>query len=338
MVIKFCERQSAKGKPLRCYVFHKGRKISEFTPENATKNSPTVAFAIFGEHAYFYGNGGAINAAAQTETTENKGAAYDEFSDKTIREPYPHFEMPAFSDWREEWELDAALNDEFKALVEEYSSKKRRLGKCDSKEFIVFKTEDINATLEHARKIQERLQGSDRCFTIRIKYGKTPDQKVGLQLDVKGCPKIRVKSVCEHAHLMQLIAEKLDLGKWRYRGESYAAFGENLRLALSKQRRDIPASTRQKVIARCNGCCAACGEASEALELDHITAVADGGGNEPENLQPLCRACHATRSEAQRLTTFANAWYSEMSAETMDALREADSRSSLSLGTGHLSA
>ena len=153
---------------------------------------------------------------------------------------------------------------------------------------------------------------------------KSPDQKVELQLDVKGCPKIRVRPVCEHAHLMQLIAEKLDLGKWKYRGESYAAFGENLRLALSKHRRDIPASIRDKVIAKYKGCCAECGDEGGRLELDHITAVADGGGNEPENLQPLCGACHATRSEAQRLTTFANAWYSELTAECNDALVDAD--------------
>jgi hypothetical protein len=334
MVIQFCKRQSKKGKPLKCYVFHKGRKIAEFTPENATKDSPTVAFAVFGHHAYFYGNGDAITAAAKTEEAPTQQSKYDEFSGKSLREPYPHFEMPAFSEWREDWELFAALEDGFEAFEKEYTSKKRRLGKCDSKEFVVFKTDDINATLEHAKHIQERLQGSGRCFAIRIKYGKTPDQKVGLQLDVKGCPKIRVKPVCEHAHLMQLIAEKLGLGKWKYRGESYAAFGENLRLALSKQRRDIPASTRQKVIAKYKGCCAACGEESSTLELDHITAVADGGGNEPENLQPLCGACHATRSEAQRLTTFANAWYSELSAETLDALLEADKPQQLVFGDG----
>ena len=69
-------------------------------------------------------------------------------------------------------------------------------------------------------------------------------------------------------------------------------------------------------------------------KIDHIQAVADGGGNEPENLQPLCRDCHATRSEAQRLTTFANAWYSELSSETMDALIDADKPQQLVFGDG----
>ena len=81
-----------------------------------------------------------LTKTARREATEIK--AYDKFSDKSIRELYPSFEMPAFSDWREDWELSAVLDDEFKAFAEEYTSKKRRLGKCDSKEFVVFKEKE----------------------------------------------------------------------------------------------------------------------------------------------------------------------------------------------------
>jgi len=332
MVLQFCRRQSEKGKPLKCFVFHKGNKIAEYRPENATCNTPCVTFQIFGEHAYFYGSGDAINAAAQTECHD--APTRDEFTDKSIREPYPSFEMPPFSHWREDWELFAALHDDFKSLAEEFASKKRRLNKCDSKEFVVFKTDDIETILVEAKYKQEQLKGSNSCFAIRIKYGKSPDQKVELQLDVKNCPKIRVKPVCQHAQLLQHIAEKLDLGTWVYRGESPAAFGENLRLALSKHRRDIPKAVKEVVLNRHNRCCAECGTQAGVVEIDHITAVADGGSNEPENLQPLCRDCHATRSEAQRLTTFANAWYSELSSETMEALIEAHKPQQLVFGDG----
>ena len=58
-------------------------------------------------------------AAAQIEVAPERRAS-DEFSDKFIREPYPHFQMPAFSEWREEWQLDAALQDEFQAFAKEF--------------------------------------------------------------------------------------------------------------------------------------------------------------------------------------------------------------------------
>ena len=120
MVLKFCERQSSKGKPLKCYVFHKGHKIAEFLPDNGTKDSPSVAFQIFAEHAYFYGPGYANNTAAQLETVPEKMA--DEFRDKSIREMYPTFETPPFSERREDWELGAAFEDDFKGFEEEYAS------------------------------------------------------------------------------------------------------------------------------------------------------------------------------------------------------------------------
>jgi hypothetical protein len=33
MVIHFCRRQIDKGKPLKCFVFHRGHKIAEFVPD-----------------------------------------------------------------------------------------------------------------------------------------------------------------------------------------------------------------------------------------------------------------------------------------------------------------
>ena len=44
--------------------------------------------------------------------------------------------------------------------------------------------------------------------------------------------------------------------------------------------------------------CELCG--APAVEVDHITAIADGGAElDPANLQALCHRCHLTKSAAE---------------------------------------
>ncbi|WP_233866690.1 HNH endonuclease [Paraburkholderia adhaesiva] len=45
--------------------------------------------------------------------------------------------------------------------------------------------------------------------------------------------------------------------------------------------------------------CARClraGHVTEATEVDHIVRVADGGTDDPSNLQSLCHECHADKT------------------------------------------
>ena len=138
MIVAFCNRQSAKGTPLRCLVFHRGHKIFEFVPENAKETSPICMFAIHGAHAYFYAGG--KNAAAFKaiqETSQNK--VYDEYTDKRVREPFPQVECPPFSVWRPDHELFANMSDGFAGMAEAIEeaaaakSKRRRLNEAESK-------------------------------------------------------------------------------------------------------------------------------------------------------------------------------------------------------------
>lgn len=52
---------------------------------------------------------------------------------------------------------------------------------------------------------------------------------------------------------------------------------------------------RPQVIRVANGLCAVCDE--PAVEVDHITPRCRGGGDLLENLQALCRRCHALKTE-----------------------------------------
>ena len=74
----------------------------------------------------------------------------------------------------------------------------------------------------------------------------------------------------------------------RGRGDMGCYVGKELRRAI----------TAGKVCAECGG--------GGPLEVDHIVPLAIGGSTEPENLQPLCRACHAAKSAAERTATGAS--------------------------------
>ena len=71
--------------------------------------------------------------------------------------------------------------------------------------------------------------------------------------------------------------------------------------------RGVPRSVRTAVLRRCGSRCARCGIAAGngvRLEMDHIVPRSLGGGDEAENLQPLCagpnsRRCHRRKTEAE---------------------------------------
>jgi hypothetical protein len=69
-------------------------------------------------------------------------------------------------------------------------------------------------------------------------------------------------------------------------------------------RRTIPLNDRWQVLKRDNYCCVKCGASpakdhSVELEVDHIRAIANLGGNESGNLQTLCRKCNQGKKDRQ---------------------------------------
>lgn len=45
------------------------------------------------------------------------------------------------------------------------------------------------------------------------------------------------------------------------------------------------------------GCCLCCGEAETKLTVDHVIPLTKGGGNNIENVQPLCGPCNSTKHD-----------------------------------------
>ena len=48
--------------------------------------------------------------------------------------------------------------------------------------------------------------------------------------------------------------------------------------------------------------CSKHGRVTAATEIDHIRPRAQGGSNDPDNLQPICHACHVAKTTAEALT------------------------------------
>ncbi|WP_306674693.1 HNH endonuclease [Burkholderia cepacia] len=57
---------------------------------------------------------------------------------------------------------------------------------------------------------------------------------------------------------------------------------------------------RKRIRKRDGYCCRACGIAVRAGVVDHIKPLAQGGSNEDENLQLLCKECHDDKTNADQ--------------------------------------
>ncbi|GAB7185919.1 phage endonuclease [Kitasatospora sp. Ki12] len=67
------------------------------------------------------------------------------------------------------------------------------------------------------------------------------------------------------------------------------------------RRNDAGADLRRAVRANDGGVCARCGTShlATALDVDHITPIAHGGEDVAENVQLLCRGCHAVKTRKE---------------------------------------
>ena len=329
MIIQFCKRQAALYCPLKCFVFHRGIKIAEYSPENATKDTPIITMAIWGRHAYFYERGKTNDVASHFDVA-GEAKQYSQFAGRQVRELYPRNRTPLYELWKEAWEFSEQLKDGFKNM----SSKKRKQA-GDTQDSVVFKTVDIEESLETLKEVQKDLQGTKQCFTVRPNYGATADHLVSISVASNGCPAIQLRQAGKDRDILARIAKSLPAAmKFEYRGEGQAAFGENLRLALCKHRRDPSQHIKTTVLKRQDGKCARCKDALESIEFDHKIPLADGGGFGEDNIQALCPPCHAEKSNSERLTTFGNAWYSELSQDVLEALVDPPKPQQLVFGNG----
>jgi hypothetical protein len=90
--------------------------------------------------------------------------------------------------------------------------------------------------------------------------------------------------------------------------------------------RYISDAVRQAVMERAGNKCQACGT-KDALELDHILPISQGGTGEESNLQVLCRPCN--RKKRVRSTNYADAEQDATQIRSLEKRREETEKSAL---------
>jgi 5-methylcytosine-specific restriction endonuclease McrA len=147
--------------------------------------------------------------------------------------------------------------------------------------------------------LSERTQNGKTPFSIKCSYGRTRHDLVSLWINAQGCPPVRVKRVSTDAGALNRCIDTPNFSKdlnMVYRGEGESAFGESLRLALSKQRTCSAPEDKKLVLLKQDHRCKHCGDVMTCTEFDHTQCLADSGSNELCNIQPLCVPCQAVKS------------------------------------------
>jgi hypothetical protein len=149
---------------------------------------------------------------------------------------------------------------------------------------------------------------------------------------------IKKKTPREADELLSLTRHVEQYYKIKYSGETLAQYGELLREAILYKRIEIPDCIKDEVKNDQHGKCTHCQELlTETCELDHIKRVADGGTNNKENIQYLCKSCHNDKTESEEPANEIpdhSKWESAMSGDVLEGYMAADKPQNLIFGDG----
>jgi len=87
-----------------------------------------------------------------------------------------------------------------------------------------------------------------------------------------------------------------------FKNQSFTTFIKQLRekiLDKNSERKEFTLDERQALFKRDRQCCRACNEKITEFEIDHIRPLSNGGTNDFNNLQILCKSCHRKKCEAE---------------------------------------
>ena len=100
---------------------------------------------------------------------------------------------------------------------------------------------------------------------------------------------------------VRLLCNNVDI---EFKNQSFSNLIKQLKKRFfdSKIERHQPTKEeRQKMLDLANGCCATCQKAvKKVFHIDHIIPLAEGGSNEANNLQVLCKPCHFDKTRQEQ--------------------------------------
>ena len=163
---------------------------------------------------------------------------------------------------------------------------------------------------------------------------------MSLIIILKGHPQYIIKRVPEEANELQQITYEIQktYKKMKYSGETLAQWGEMLRSVVMSDRQEPAQNIKDELFKTQKGNCAHCQETlNDTCELDHIRRIADGGTNDIQNLQYLCKPCHDDKSENEELMNEIpnkTRWESFMSGDVCEGFMGCDKPQNLIFGHG----
>lgn len=107
--------------------------------------------------------------------------------------------------------------------------------------------------------------------------------------DIRNASYKEVKALCE----------KNDI---EFKNQSFTSFLMELKnkfLDMKNKRREFTPDERKQILKRFKGKCNYCKKKVDSFEIDHIRSLANGGSNDDDNLQVLCKSCHEDKCQTE---------------------------------------
>ena len=159
----------------------------------------------------------------------------------------------------------------------------------------------------HGITYYNRLEDDERGDLVQLNHTNTDNQwsfnaSHQTNASMKSCPSPR-RGGMKIFFTCECCPAKLSLAIYQHKGQTFIQWHE-ITISLEEEkpkRKPIKPSLRFEILKRDDYRCQMCGATAKdgaALEIDHITPVAKGGGNDADNLQVLCRDCNAGKSDS----------------------------------------
>ena len=148
------------------------------------------------------------------------------------------------------------------------------------------------------------MQNKYHNFGIETIYGANLNIIMCLIITLKDHPQYIIKRVPKEANDLAKITNEIQktYKNLNYCGETLALWAEKLRSVVMSNRKEPDQIIKNELIIKQNSKCAHCQEIlTDTCELDHITRVSDGGNNEINKLQYLCKLRHNDKCENEEL-------------------------------------
>jgi len=266
MLKQICQRED-----ISHYCFDITRKcFSKSISKN--RNYPALIYYCINNHMYWISNKDEANSLVQqAKDTETKIKSHciqeDEQAKKNIytEEDRQIIEDIAISDLLNYEKATIIysktnLNEELDSIIEQYNY--------------------IPAIINH------------RYTITQIKFRKD-DKDLILVID----PNI------EHGMNYKDVRQLCNKTEIEFKNQSFSNLIKELKrrfLEIKQQRHQPTKEERQQLLDKADGCCELCNKVlKKAFDIDHIIPLAEGGTNDSNNLQVLCKPCHFEKTQTE---------------------------------------